>query len=191
MVAWIFHIESLKQHGWLTKIEKVKTLWITTVDAMLEACLSVYECHFLELLSATNFGDGRQAANIILLFLLEDTTCRTSVGTYIANVAIHSPGGKCSCSRWWILVNCAENKWTLLHEKTMVAEFLWDVLEECSVILDHGQSLFIRHNFPPLQVGNILTMFWIIVRHVWREWCTNLCFIYIGGNSWSGLINSA
>jgi hypothetical protein len=70
-------------------------------------------------------------------------------------------------------------------------EFLWDVPEECSVIWDHSQSLFIRHSFPPLQVGNILTMFWIIVRHLWREWCTNLCFIYIGGNSWSGLISSA
>jgi hypothetical protein len=56
---------------------------------MLEACLSMYERRFLQLLLATDFGDGGQAANAISLLLLEDTTCRTSV-------MIHSPGGRCS-----------------------------------------------------------------------------------------------
>jgi hypothetical protein len=55
-------------------------LWITTVDAMLEDCLSVYEHRFLQI-SAADFGDGGQAANAISLLLLEDTTCRTSIGT--------------------------------------------------------------------------------------------------------------
>jgi spatacsin len=48
----------------------------------------------------------------------------------------------------------------VLQAEAMVAEWkelLWDVPEERSAVWGHCQSLFIRHGFPPLQVGIVST----------------------------------
>ncbi|XP_027367445.1 uncharacterized protein LOC113873502 isoform X2 [Abrus precatorius] len=161
---------------------QIGTSWIsstasTAADAVLSTCPSPYEKRcLLQLLAATDFGDGGYAAayyrrvywkiNLAEPLLRKDNELH--LGDEISDDA--SLLSALENNRHWeqarnwakqLEANGAPWKSAMHHvtesqAESMVAEwkeFLWDVPEERVALWSHCHTLFIRYSFPPLQAG--------------------------------------
>ncbi|KAK7318518.1 hypothetical protein RJT34_03221 [Clitoria ternatea] len=161
---------------------QIGTSWIsstasTSADAVLSTCPSPYEKRcLLQLLAATDFGDGGYAAayyrraywkiNLAEPLLRKDNELH--LGDDILDDA--SLLSALEENRHWeqarnwakqLEVNGVPWKSAMHHvtesqAESMVAEwkeFLWDVPEERVALWSHCRTLFIRYSFPSLQAG--------------------------------------
>ncbi|GMH24506.1 hypothetical protein Nepgr_026349 [Nepenthes gracilis] len=156
--------------------------WITSTamkaaDAILLACPSTYEKRcLLELLAATDFGDGgstgayyrRQYWKIKLaepaLCGVDDLQLGNDTLDDAALLTALEKNGHWEQARTWARqLEASGGPWksavhhvTETQAESMVAEwkeFLWDVPEERVALWGHCQTLFIRYSFPALQAG--------------------------------------
>ncbi|OWM82276.1 hypothetical protein CDL15_Pgr001850 [Punica granatum] len=163
------------------KEEHIATSWISSTavkaaDAVLSSCPSPYEKRcLLQLLAATDFGDGRSAAaryrRLYWKINLAEPSLRKD-DLHLGNetlddasllTALEKNGHWEQARNWARQLEAVGGPWksavhhvTETQAESMVAEwmeFLWDVPEERVALWGHCQRLFIRYSFPPLQAG--------------------------------------
>nr|XP_043630154.1 uncharacterized protein LOC122601459 [Erigeron canadensis] len=156
--------------------------WVSSIaekasDAMLMTCPSPYEKRcLLQLLSATDFGDGGYAmSNYRRMYWkinLAEPLLRKDDILHLGNesldddsllTALETNGHWDQARNWAKQLEASGGTWksaghhvTETQAESMVAEwkeFLWDVPEERVALWGHCQMLFLRHAFPPLQAG--------------------------------------
>ncbi|XP_075081105.1 uncharacterized protein LOC107825144 isoform X2 [Nicotiana tabacum] len=161
---------------------KIGSLWISSTavkaaDAMLSRCPSPYEKRsLLQLLAATDFGDGGSAATYYQRLYwkvnLAEPSLRKNDGLHLGNeplddasllTALEEHGHWEQARNWAKHLEASGGSWksathhvTETQAESMVAEwkeFLWDVPEERVALWGHCQTLFLRYSFPPLQAG--------------------------------------
>uniref|UniRef100_A0A2P2LNY5 Uncharacterized protein LOC105123888 isoform X3 n=1 Tax=Rhizophora mucronata TaxID=61149 RepID=A0A2P2LNY5_RHIMU len=162
--------------------EQIGLSWICSTavkaaDAILSSCPSPYERRcLLQLLSATDFGDGGSAATyyrrLYWKINLAEPSLRKDNNLNLGNeslddtsllVALEKNGHWDEARNWARQLEASGGPWnsavhhvTETQAESMVAEwkeFLWDVPEERVALWNHCQRLFIRYSFPPLQAG--------------------------------------
>ncbi|KAM7517827.1 hypothetical protein LguiB_016789 [Lonicera macranthoides] len=162
---------------------QIGTSWISSTavkaaDAMLSTCPSPYEKRcLLQLLAATDFGDGGSAAahyrRLYWKINLAEPSLRKEDGLHLGNetlddasllMALETNGHWEQARNWARQLEASDGPWkSVVHHVTetqaesMVAEwkeFLWDVPEERVALWGHCQTLFLRYSFPPLQSGS-------------------------------------
>ncbi|KAJ4966442.1 hypothetical protein NE237_018291 [Protea cynaroides] len=162
---------------------QIGTSWISSTavkaaDAMLSTCPSAYEKRcLLQLLAATDFGDGGSAAacfrRLYWKINLAEPSLRNGEYPYLGNetlddasllTALEKNGHWEQARNWARQLEASGGPWkSAVHHVTeaqaeaMVAEwkeFLWDVPEERSALWVHCQTLFLRFSFPALQAGS-------------------------------------
>ncbi|KAF5727678.1 hypothetical protein HS088_TW22G01374 [Tripterygium wilfordii] len=150
---------------------------VNAADAMLSTCPSPYEKRcLLQLLAATDFGDGGSAAThyrrLYWKINLAEPSLRKDSGIHLGNetfddgsllTALEKSGYWEQARNWARQLEASGGPWkSAIHHVTesqaesMVAEwkeFLWDVPEERVALWGHCQMLFIRYSFPALQAG--------------------------------------
>lgn len=149
---------------------------VKAADAVLSACPSPYEKRcLLQLLAATDFGDGGSAATYYRRLYWKVNLAEPSLRENDLDLGNESldDGSLLTAleknRQWEQARNWAKQletigaTWTSsVHHVTetqaesMVAEwkeFLWDVPEERIALWGHCQTLFIRYSFPALQAG--------------------------------------
>ncbi|KAH7860687.1 hypothetical protein Vadar_016791 [Vaccinium darrowii] len=158
------------------------TSWISSTavkaaDSMLSTCPSPYEKRcLLQLLSATDFGDGGSAAtNYRRLYWkinLAEPLLRIDDGLHLGDeslddssllTALEKNGYWDHARNWARQLEASGGPWkfavhhvTETQAESMVVEwkeFLWDVPEERVALWGHCQTLFVRYSFPALQAG--------------------------------------
>ncbi|KAL8218308.1 hypothetical protein R6Q57_021681 [Mikania cordata] len=146
-------------------------------DAMLMTCPSPYEKRcLLQLLSATDFGDGGSAMShyrrLYWKISLAEPLLRKDDALHLGNeslddasllTALETNGYWEQARNWSKQLEASGGPWksavhhvTETQAESMVAEwkeFLWDVPEERVALWGHCQMLFLRYAFPPLQAG--------------------------------------
>ncbi|KAK9064048.1 hypothetical protein SSX86_017920 [Deinandra increscens subsp. villosa] len=146
-------------------------------DAMLMTCPSPYEKRcLLQLLSATDFGDGGSAMShyrrLYWKINLAEPLLRKDDVLHLGNeslddasllTALETNGYWEHARNWTKQLEASGGPWksavhhvTETQAESMVAEwkeFLWDVPEERIALWGHCQMLFVRYAFPPLQAG--------------------------------------
>ncbi|XP_076902084.1 uncharacterized protein LOC143556706 isoform X1 [Bidens hawaiensis] len=146
-------------------------------DAMLMTCPSPYEKRcLLQLLSATDFGDGGSAMShyrrLYYKISLAEPLLRKDDVLHLGNeslddasllTALETNGYWEQARNWARQLETSGGPWksavhhvTETQAESMVAEwkeFLWDVPEERVALWGHCQMLFVRYAFPPLQAG--------------------------------------
>lgn len=156
--------------------------WVCSVaekasDAMLNTCPSPYEKRcLLQLLSATDFGDGGSAMSryrrLYYKISLAEPLLRKDDVLHLGNeslddasllTALETNGYWEQARNWTKQLEASGGPWksavhhvTETQAESMVAEwkeFLWDVPEERVALWGHCQRLFLRYAFPPLQAG--------------------------------------
>lgn len=161
---------------------QIGTSWISSTaikaaDAMLSTCPSPYEKRcLLQLLSATDFGDGGSAAThyrrLYWKINLAEPSLRKDDGLHLGNetlddasllTALEKNGHWEQARNWAKQLEASGGSWkstvhhvTMTQAESMVAEwkeFLWDVPEERVALWGHCQAMFIRYSFPALQAG--------------------------------------
>ncbi|KAJ6398054.1 hypothetical protein OIU77_018961 [Salix suchowensis] len=161
---------------------QVRTSWISSTavkaaNAMLLTCPSPYEKRcLLQLLAATDFGDGGSAASyyqrLYWKINLAEPSLRKDDALHLGNQALddasllealEKSGHWEQARNWARQLDASGGPWksvvhhvTEIQAESMVAEwkeFLWDVPEERVALWGHCQTLFIRYSFPPLQAG--------------------------------------
>ncbi|KAJ8769555.1 hypothetical protein K2173_005158 [Erythroxylum novogranatense] len=161
---------------------QTRTSWICSTavkaaDAILSTCPSPYEKRcLLQLLAATDFGDGGSAAahyrrlywkiNLAEPLLHKDEVINLgdeSLDDASLLTALEKNGHWDKARNWARQLEASGGPWksafhhvTETQAESMVAEwkeFLWDVPEERVALWGHCQTLFIRYGFPPLQAG--------------------------------------
>ncbi|XP_061345491.1 uncharacterized protein LOC133291257 isoform X4 [Gastrolobium bilobum] len=161
---------------------QIGTSWIsstasTAADAVLSTCPSPYEKRcLLQLLAATDFGDGGYAAayyrRVYWKINLAEPLLRKDGELHLGNETSDDASllSALEKSRQWELarnwakqLEASGTPWkSAMHHVTesqaesMVAEwkeFLWDVPEERVALWSHCHTLFIRYSFPSLQAG--------------------------------------
>ncbi|XP_061972823.1 uncharacterized protein LOC133695068 isoform X1 [Populus nigra] len=161
---------------------RVRTSWISSTavkaaNAMLLTCPSPYEKRcLLQLLAATDFGDGGSTATyyrrLYWKINLAEPSLRKDDALHLGNQALDDASllealeknGHWEQARNWARqLDASGGPWksavhhvTEIQAESMVAEwkeFLWDVPEERVALWGHCQTLFIRYAFPPLQAG--------------------------------------
>ncbi|KAJ1412897.1 Spatacsin, C-terminal domain [Sesbania bispinosa] len=161
---------------------QIGTSWISSTaskaaDAVLSTCPSPYEKRcLLQLLAATDFGDGGYAAANYRRFywkinLAEPLLCKENelhLGNETSDdasllSALEKNRHWEQARNWAKQLEASGAAWkSAMHHVTesqaesMVAEwkeFLWDVPEERVALWSHCHTLFIRYSFPPLQAG--------------------------------------
>lgn len=166
----------------LGKEQQIGTSWIISTamkaaDAMLSTCPSPYEKRcLLQLLAATDFGDGGAAAtyycqlfwkiNLAEPSLRKDDTLQLGSDTLDdASLlrALEKNGHWEHARNWARQLEASGGPWkSAVHHVTEVQaesmaeewkEFLWDVPEERVALWGHCQMLFLRYSFPALQAG--------------------------------------
>ncbi|ONI01941.1 hypothetical protein PRUPE_6G168600 [Prunus persica] len=177
-----FKEESTRLQSNVGREVQIGTSWISSTaikaaDAMLLTCPSPYEKRcLLQLLAATDFGDGGSAAacyrrlfwkiNLAepllrkddILHLGSETLDDVSLAT-----ALEDNRHWEQARNWARQLEASGGPWksavhhvTETQAESMVAEwkeFLWDVPEERIALWGHCQTLFIRYSFPALQAG--------------------------------------
>lgn len=177
-----FKEESTRLQSNVGREVQIGTSWISSTaikaaDAMLLMCPSPYEKRcLLQLLAATDFGDGGSAAayyrrlfwkiNLAepllrkddILHLGSETLDDVSLAT-----ALEDNRHWEQARNWARQLEASGGPWksavhhvTETQAESMVAEwkeFLWDVPEERIALWGHCQTLFIRYSFPALQAG--------------------------------------
>ncbi|XP_042492983.1 uncharacterized protein LOC122072667 isoform X2 [Macadamia integrifolia] len=162
---------------------QIGTAWISSTavkaaDAMLSACPSAYEKRcLLQLLAATDFGDGGSAAacfrRLYWKINLAEPSLRKGDDLYLGNetlddasllTALEKNGHWEQARNWARQLEASGGPWKyVVHHVTeaqaeaMVAEwkeFLWDVPEERSALWGHCQTLFLRYSFPAVKAGS-------------------------------------
>ncbi|XP_031108009.1 uncharacterized protein LOC116012576 isoform X2 [Ipomoea triloba] len=150
---------------------------VKAADAMLLKCASPYEKRcLLQLLAATEFGDGGSAAasyrRLFWKINLAEPSLQKDDSLHLANeslddasllIALEKHGYWEHARSWARQLETSVGSWksavhhvTEMQAESMVAEwkeFLWDVQEERVALWGHCQTLFIRNSFPPLQAG--------------------------------------
>ncbi|RZC55256.1 hypothetical protein C5167_014133 [Papaver somniferum] len=150
---------------------------VTAADAMLSTCPSAYEKRcLLQLLSATDFGDGGSASTYFRQLHwkinLAEPALRKEDDLYLGNetlddasllTALENNGHWEQARNWARQLEASGGPWksaahhvTETQAEAMVAEwkeFLWDVPEERAALWGHCQTLFLRYSFPALQAG--------------------------------------
>ncbi|XP_047335346.1 spatacsin [Impatiens glandulifera] len=150
---------------------------VKAADAILSTCPSPYEKRcLLQLLSATDFGDGGSAASNYRRqywkINLAEPCLRNDNGLRLGNetlddasllAALERNGRWDQARNWARQLEDSSGSWksavhhiTETQAESMVAEwkeFLWDVPEERVALWGHCQTLFVRYSFPPLQAG--------------------------------------
>ncbi|XP_058186031.1 uncharacterized protein LOC131303262 isoform X4 [Rhododendron vialii] len=158
------------------------TSWISSTavkaaDSMLSTCPSPYEKRcLLQLLSATDFGDGGSAATYFRRLYwkinLAEPLLRIDDGLHLGNetlddssllTALEKNGYWDHARNWARQLEASGGPWksavhhvTETQAESMVAEwkeFLWDVPEERVALWGHCQTLFVRYSFPAVQAG--------------------------------------
>ncbi|CAH9071176.1 unnamed protein product [Cuscuta epithymum] len=161
---------------------QVGNFWICSTavkaaDAVLLKCASSYEKRcLLQLLAATEFGDGGSAAasyrRLLWKINLAEPSLQKGDDLYLSSesmddasllVALEKHGYWEHARSWARQLETGVGSWksavhhvTEMQAESMVAEwkeFLWDVPEERVALWGHCQTLFLRHSFPPLQAG--------------------------------------
>ncbi|KAF8404468.1 hypothetical protein HHK36_009353 [Tetracentron sinense] len=162
--------------------KQIETSWISSTavkaaEAMLSTCPSAYEKRcLLQLLAATDFGDGGSAATCFRRFYwkinLAEPSLRRDDDLYLGTetldddsllTALEKNGHWEQARNWARQLEASGAPWkSAVHHVTetqaeaMVAEwkeFLWDVPEERVALWGHCQTLFLRYSFPALQAG--------------------------------------
>ncbi|KAK0608267.1 hypothetical protein LWI29_028101 [Acer saccharum] len=166
----------------LGKEGQIGTSWVSSTavkaaDAMLSTCPSPYEKRcLLQLLAATDFGDGGSASTyyrrLYWKINLAEPSLRKDDGLQLGNetlddasllTALEKNGHWEQARNWAKQLEASGGPWkytvhhvTETQAESMVAEwreFLWDVPEERVALWGHCQTLFIRYSFPPLRAG--------------------------------------
>ncbi|KAL5818547.1 hypothetical protein ACOSQ4_022389 [Xanthoceras sorbifolium] len=166
----------------LGKEGQVGTSWVSSTavkaaNAILSTCPSPYEKRcLLQLLAATDFGDGGSASSyyrrLYWKINLAEPSLRKDDGLQLGNetlddasllAALEKNGHWEQARNWAKQLEASGETWksTVHHvaetqAESMVAEwreFLWDVQEERVALWGHCQTLFIRYSFPPLKAG--------------------------------------
>ncbi|XP_059642353.1 uncharacterized protein LOC132284280 isoform X2 [Cornus florida] len=161
---------------------QIGTSWISSTavkaaDAMLSTCPSPYEKRcLLQLLAATDFGDGGSAPTyyrqLYWKINLAEPSLRNDEGLQLGNetlddasllTALEKNGHWEQARNWAKQLEASGGPWksavhhvTETQAESMVAEwkeFLWDVSEERVALWGHCQTLFLRYSFPALQAG--------------------------------------
>ncbi|XP_004504003.1 uncharacterized protein [Cicer arietinum] len=161
---------------------QIGTSWIsstaaTAADAVLSTCPSPYEKRcLLQLLAATDFGDGGYAAayyrRLYWKINLAEPLLRKDDELHLGNEnwddasllsALEKNRHWEQARNWAKQLEASGAPWkSAMHHVTesqaesMVAEwkeFLWDVAEERVALWSHCHTLFIRYSFPSLQAG--------------------------------------
>ncbi|KAE7998209.1 hypothetical protein FH972_002775 [Carpinus fangiana] len=161
---------------------QVGTSWISSTsikaaDAVLSTCPSPYEKRcLLQLLAATDFGDGGCAATyyrrLYWKINLAEPSLRKDDGLHLGTetlddasllTALEENGHWEQARNWAKQLEASGGSWkssvhhvTETQAESMVVEwkeFLWDVPEERIALWGHCQTLFIRYSFPALQAG--------------------------------------
>ncbi|KAJ0041339.1 hypothetical protein Pint_27017 [Pistacia integerrima] len=161
---------------------QIGTSWVSSTavkaaDAMLSTCPSPYENRcLLQLLAATDFGDGGSTATyyrrLYWKINLAEPSLRKDDGLQLGDEtlddasllsALEKNGHWEQARNWAKQLDASGGPWkftvhhvTETQAESMVAEwkeFLWDVPEERIALWGHCQILFIRYAFPPLQAG--------------------------------------
>ncbi|PIA25431.1 hypothetical protein AQUCO_11400007v1 [Aquilegia coerulea] len=174
--------EPLQPKTNISREGKLGSLWIgstavAAADAMLSTCPSAYEKRcLLQLLSATDFGDGGSAATCFRRLYwkvnLAEPSLRKDDHLYLGNEPLDDAsllselekhGHWDQARNWARQLEATGGPWkSAVHHVTetqaeaMVAEwkeFLWDVPEERAALWTHCQKLFLRYSFPALQAG--------------------------------------
>ncbi|KAM7262326.1 hypothetical protein ACFE04_021403 [Oxalis oulophora] len=169
-------------HGNIDTEGEIGISWISSTavkaaDATLSTCPSPYEKRcLLQLLAATDFGDGGHAAtfyrrlywkiNLAEPSLRKDQDLQLGDGTLddaSLLTALETNGLWEQARNWAKQLDATGGPWkSTVHHVTetqaeaLVAEwkeFLWDVPEERVALWSHCQTLFIRYSFPALQAG--------------------------------------
>ncbi|OVA08128.1 Spatacsin [Macleaya cordata] len=172
-----FHIKTN-----MGKEGQIGASWISSTavraaDAMLSTCPSAYEKRcLLQLLAATDFGDGGSAATCFRRLYwkinLAEPSLRKEDDLYLGNetlddasllTALENNGNWEQARNWARQLEACGAPWksaahhvTETQAEAMVAEwkeFLWDVPEERAALWGHCQTLFLRYSFPALQAG--------------------------------------
>ncbi|WCJ29873.1 hypothetical protein M5689_011476 [Euphorbia peplus] len=162
--------------------EQTGTWWssstaVKAANAMLSTCPSPYEKRcLLQLLAATDFGDGGSAAGyyrrLYWKINLAEPLLRKDDDLHLGNetlddssllTALEKNGHWEQARNWARQLEASGGPWksavhhvTETQAESMVTEwkeFLWDVPEERVALWGHCQTLFIRYAFPPLQAG--------------------------------------
>lgn len=160
----------------------IGTSWASSIaekasDAMLTTCTSPYEKRcLLQLLSATDFGDGGSAMSryrrLYWKINLAEPLLRKDDVLHLGNeslddasllTALETNGHWEQARNWTKQLEASGGPWksavhhvTETQAESMVTEwkeFLWDVPEERVALWGHCQRLFLRYAFPPLQAG--------------------------------------
>ncbi|KAA8530957.1 hypothetical protein F0562_005676 [Nyssa sinensis] len=161
---------------------QIGTSWISSTavkaaDAILSTCPSPYEKRcLLQLLAATDFGDGGSAATyyrrLYWKINLAEPSLRKDEGLHLGNEtlddasllsALERNGHWEQAHNWARQLEASGVPWksavhhvTETQAESMVAEwkeFLWDVPEERAALWGHCQTLFLRYSFPAVQAG--------------------------------------
>ncbi|CAN1813350.1 Protein DDB_G0268328 [Linum perenne] len=158
-------------------VQWISSTAVRAADAMLSTCPSAYEKRcLLQLLAATEFGDGGSAATyyrqLYWKINLAEPSLRKDDDVNLGNEslddaslleALEKNGYWEQARNWARQLGASGGTWksavhhvTETQAESMVAEwkeFLWDVPEERVALWGHCQTLFIRYSFPPLQAG--------------------------------------
>lgn len=169
-------------HANLGREGQIGTSWIsstaaTAADAVLSTCPSPYEKRcLLQLLAATDFGDGGNAAayyrRLYWKINLAEPLLRKDNELHLGNEnwddasllsALEKNRHWEQARNWAKQLEASGAPWkSAMHHVTesqaesMVTEwkeFLWDVPEERVALWSHCHTLFIRYSFPSLQAG--------------------------------------
>ncbi|CAL0330002.1 unnamed protein product [Lupinus luteus] len=161
---------------------QIGTSWISSTaskaaDAVLSTCPSPYEKRcLLQLLAATDFGDGGYAAayyrRAYWKISLAEPLLRKDDELHLDNETLDDASLLSALEKnrhweqarnWAKQLEASGSPWkSAIHHVTesqaesMVAEwkeFLWDVPEERVALWSHCHTLFIRYSFPSLQAG--------------------------------------
>ncbi|KAL8160713.1 hypothetical protein V2J09_002250 [Rumex salicifolius] len=163
-------------------VSNLDVSWISSTaskaaNSILSNCPSPYEKRcLLQLLAATNFGDGGYAATYYRQqywkINLAEPALRKNDDVLLGNNTLDDASllttleknGHWEQARTWAQqLEASDQQWnsaghhvTETQAESMVAEwkeFLWDVPEERVALWGHCQTLFIRYSFPALQAG--------------------------------------
>lgn len=172
----------IKEEPIIGREGQIGTSWISSTavkaaDAMLSTCPSPYEKRcLLQLLAATDFGDGGSAATyyrrLYWKINLAEPSLRKDDGLHLGNetlddssllTALEKNGHWEQARNWARQLEASGGPWksavhhvTETQAESMVAEwkeFLWDVPEERVALWNHCQTLFLGYSFPALQAG--------------------------------------
>ncbi|PKA53793.1 hypothetical protein AXF42_Ash011272 [Apostasia shenzhenica] len=146
---------------------------VKAAEAMLSACPSAYERRcLLQLLSATDFGDGGSTSTYFQRLYwkinLSEPSLRKDDDLYLGNetlddasllAALENNGRWDQARNWARQLESSGASWRFAvhHAEAMVAEwkeFLWDVPEERVALWTHCHTLFVRYSFPAIQAGS-------------------------------------